>query len=270
MPSAALPRLTFGLVAATSEGQGAAFDALAAWMRKNADIDLERRTWPTYKALLESVREGTSDVAWLPPVVYAWLAEAVNPLGYIARGDSSSYAAALITVASSRFQSVNELRGARVGWVDPWSAAGYVVPRIELAKSGIQPHTMFGVETFFGSHSRVIAALQRGDCDVAGTYAQARPDGTFAGPWSTMKDVDIHVITTFTEIPSDVIAARRNLAPNDYEHALRAFRLASESADARPHLRIVFGGDTFREGVDAGHAALRSAFDLATAKGLFD
>lgn len=269
MSSTAVTRLTFGLVTTTSEDRASgAFDALSTWMRTHAKLELERRVWPTYKALLESVREGTSDVAWLPPVVYAWLAEAVNPLGYIARGDSSSYSAALITLASSRFRALTDLRGARAGWVDPWSAAGYVVPRIELARGGIQASTMFGVETFYGSHSEVIAALGRGDCDIAGTHAQARADGTFSGPWNDI--LDVHVITTFAAIPSDVIAARRNLGPKEYERALEAFRLASQSDEARPHIQAIFGGDALREGVDPGHAALRSAFERATAKGLFD
>jgi len=35
-------------------------------------------------------------------------------------------------------------------------------------------------------------------------------------------------------------------------------------------VRAVFGGDELREGVEADHAALRSAFERATANGLFD
>ena len=239
-------------------------------MRAHADLALERRVWSSYKALSESVREGKSDVAWLPPVVYAWLAEAVNPLGYIARGDTGSYEAALVSLEASEYHALTDLRGARAGWVDPWSAAGYVVPRIELARAGIDPGKMFGVETFYGSHHEVIAALGRGECDIAGTYAQITPDEPIKGPWSSVPNLAVHVIATFTSIPSDVIAARRNLGPKEYERALEAFRLACASEDARPLVRAVFGGETLREGVDADHDRLRSAYERATAKGLFD
>ena len=146
MSSPAPLHLVFGLVAASKEdGAFASFDAFAAWLLAKHDLEVERKAWPTYKSLGESVREGTSDIAWLPPVVYAWLAEGVNPLGFIARGGSSTYSAALVTLEESGLRTLADLRKARprkrAGWVDPWSAAGYVVPRIELSRAGLDALT---------------------------------------------------------------------------------------------------------------------------------
>lgn len=263
-------RLVFGLMAPPSKSDSASFDALAAWMRAHADLELEEKTWPTYRALAESVREGKSDIAWLPPVVYAWLAEGVTPLGSIVRGGSTTYSAALVTLEGSKLHALADLRGARAAWVDPWSAAGYVVPRIELAKAGIAPST-FASEKFYGSHRDALLALSRGERDFAGTYARTRDDATAPeGAWSEIEDLHVRVLATFSSIPSDVIAVRRNLAPAEYERALEAFRRASADEAARPLLRAVFGGDTLREGVEPGHDALRSAFESATASGLFD
>ena len=272
MASASDLRLVFGLAATAEEGErGACFDELAAWMLAHEHVALERKPWPSYRALADSVREGTTDVAWLPPVVYAWLAEGVTPLGSIARGGSTSYSAALVVLASSTFQSLADLRGARAGWVDRWSAAGYVVPRIELARSKALPSTAFKSETFYGTHRDALLALARGECDVAGTYARTRAAGEAPeGAWSELEDVHVRVLATFGSIPSDVIAARRNLAPADYERALAAFRHAFADPEARPLVRAVFGGDELQEGIDPGHEALRLAFESATANGLFD
>ena len=269
--SSDVTHLVFGIVAAPSSGdENPAFDAFAAWIRTHTNIEFERRQWPSYRALADSVRAGESDIAWLPPVVYAWIAEGVTPLGYIARGESSSYSAAIVSLDASKFHALTDLRGARAGWVDPWSAAGYVVPCIELARAGIRPNTTFSSETFYGSHKDVLAALARGDCDIAGTYAQARPDGSFEGPWSDAPDLRVRVVATFSSIPSDVIATRRNLAPTAYERALSAFHLAGSSDQARPLMKAVFGGDELRDGIAEGHDALRRSFEAATAKGLFD
>jgi phosphate/phosphite/phosphonate ABC transporter binding protein len=260
-------RLHFGLVATGVEaeedatGGGASFDALASWMRARDDIEIERTSRPTYRALAESVREGKSDVAWLPPVVYAWLAEAVTPLGCIARGGSTTYSAALVSRAGSKHASLAELAGARAGWVDPWSAAGYVVPRIELARAGIDAASTFAKETFYGSHREALQALARGDCDVAGTFTR---------PAAELEELGLRVVATFSSIPSDVIVARRNLAPAPYERALDAFRHACADVEGRALVRAVFGGDELREGIEPGHEALRSAFESATANGLFD
>ena len=269
-------RLVFGLVAETQENQAStSFDDLSAWLRANHDLQLERKAWPTYRALAESVREGTSDVAWLPPVAYAWLAEAVNPLGSIVRGGSTTYAAALVVREDSSVRTLADLSGKRAGkragWVDPWSAAGYVVPRLELARAGIDPAATFASETFYGTHRDVLLALGRGDCDIAGTYARTREDDAAPeGAWSELAEVRVRVVTTFGSIPSDVIAVRRNLAPGPYERVLAALLGASADDAARPLVRAVFGGEALREGIEPGHDALRSAFERATANGLFD
>jgi phosphate/phosphite/phosphonate ABC transporter binding protein len=267
--------LVFGLVAASKEeGASASFDAFASWLLAKHDLQIERKAWPTYQSLGESVREGTSDIAWLPPVVYAWLAEGVNPLGFIARGGSTTYSAALVALEKSGIRTLDDLKASprqRAGWVDPWSAAGYVVPRIELARAGIDPATRFASETFYGSHREAMLALARGDCDIAGTYARVPEEGRPPeGAWSELEDADVHVVAMFGSIPNDVLAARRNLAPTEYERVLGALRGASTDEAARPLLRAVFGGDEVREGVEAGHEALRSAFETATANGVFD
>lgn len=262
MVSTADLRLVFGLVASTPEGDASAsFDALAAWMRAESGVHLERKALPSYRALAESVRAGESDLAWLPPVVYAWLAEGVTPFGCIVRGGSTQYAATLVALAGSERHALADLAGARAGWVDPWSAAGYVVPRIELARAGIDPAATFAKETFYGSHQEALRALARGDCDVAGTYE---------GAWSEQADLSVRVIATFGSIPSDVIAARRNLGPTEYERALAALRKGCSDPAGRTLVRAVFNGDELREGIDPGHEALRSALETGTANGLFD
>ena len=263
--------LVFGLVAAPPEGEASAsFEKLAAWMQTHDDVEIERKVWPTYRALAESVRAGESDVAWLPPVVYAWLAEGVTPLGCIARGGSTTYSAALVVTEASSIHVLADLSGARAGWVDPWSAAGYVVPRIELARAGIDPTTTFKSEKFYGTHRDALLALAAGECDVAGTYARTREEKAEPeGAWSELEDVRVRVVATFSSIPNDVIAVRRNLAPKEYERSLAAFRHACADEAGRPLVRAVFGGDELRD-IEPGHDKLRSAFERATANGLFD
>jgi phosphate/phosphite/phosphonate ABC transporter binding protein len=273
MASPNVTRLVFGLVAASpGVAAEAPFEELAAWMRENAGIALERKASPTYKELAANVRSGASDVAWLPPVVYAWLAEGVTPVGSIMREGRTTYSAALVVRDDSTIRELADLRTKRAAWVDPWSAAGYVVPRIELARAGIDAASTFATETFHGTHRDALLALERGDCDVAGTFASARDDGEAAieGAWSAIPALKVRVLATFEAIPPDVIAVRRNLAPADYERVLDAFRSACTDPTARPLVHAVFGGDELREGIEPGHDTLRRAYERAIASGLFD
>ena len=273
MPSSHVTRLVFGLVATSPESEASApFDELAAWMRAHAGVDLERKTAPTYQALAASVRDGSSDVAWLTPVAYAWLAEAVNPIGSIVREGRTTYAAAIVVPEDSKVEALADLSGTRAGWVDPWSAAGFVVPRIELARAGMDPAATFQSEAFYGSHRDVLLALSRGACDVAGTYARSSEAGevVLEGGWSKLEGVRVRVLGTYGPIPTDVIAVRRNLAPDSYERVLGAFREACVDETGSRLVRAVFGGDDLHEGLEPGHDALRRAYERALANGLFD
>lgn len=250
-------RLTFALVG--SPQARSRFDDLAAWMKEAETLDLVLKSIKSYKDLATSVRDGSSDIAWLPPVAYAWLAEAVTPLGSIVREGKTTYGAALVVRKESAIEKLEDLSEVRAGWVDPWSAAGYVVPRIEIAKAGITPHKAFTSEKFYGTHSAAIAALGDGECDVVGTYD---------GAWGDRDDV--RVLARFSDIPNDVIAVRRNLLPAEYELALKAFRDACLDEKGRPLVQAVFDGDELRETLDASHESLRRAYEKGIANGLFD
>jgi phosphate/phosphite/phosphonate ABC transporter binding protein len=264
-------RLSFGLVA-SNDAPTSPFEALATWFSEHTDLELSERVAKSYEDLAMSIREGTSDIGWLPPVVYARMAEGVEPLGSIAREGKTSYAAAVLVLESSDLRGLDDLAGARAGWVDPWSAAGFVVPRLELARRGTDPTSTFRTEQFFGTHRDTLLALGRGDCDVACTFARESeaPDAKTVGPWTEMPELSVRVLATFGPIPTDVIAVRRNLAPRDYEAVTAALRKASQDPDARPLLRAVFGGEELREGLESGHEELRHAYERAVASGLFD
>lgn len=264
-------RLSFGLVVPPSaEETLTRFGELARWLKKTDKLDLEGRPVATYKDLVTSVRDGSSDVAWLPPVAYAWLAEAVTPLGSIVREGKTSYASALVVREDASFQTLADLAGVRAGWVDPWSATGYVVPRLELARAKIEPGAL-GEETFYGSHREALLALGRGDCDVVGTYARPPDDGrAVTGAWSEIDDLRVRVLATFERIPTDVIAVRRNLGPLEYERTIGAFRDACRDVEGRSLVHALFGGDELNEALEPGHEALRRAYEIGIANGLFD
>ena len=250
--------LVFGVAGADASPS---FEALATWMRDHTDVVLKRKATARYEDLVLSVREGSSDVAWLPPVVYARLAEGVTPIGSIVRAGRTSYSSAIVVDAKSKLEKLEDLRGKRAGWVDPWSAAGFVVPRLELAKARLDPRRMFSSERFFDSHREALLALSRGECDVA---------ATFDGGWTGLEGVDVRSIATYGPIPGDVIAVRRNLDPKSYEAVARAFRDASSEAAAKPLLLAMFGGDALHEGIEPGHEALRLTYESGVSSGLFD
>ncbi len=272
MTSSTPTKIVFGLVVpAAGSDLGERVDRLASWMSERIGIPIERREAASYEALADDVRAGRADVAWLPPIVYLRLGDTVTPLGSILRGGAAAYEAALIVRASGTIRSIAALRGTRAGWVDRWSAAGFVVPRVKLAHLGEDPRSLFRTETFHGSHRSAIQALLEGACDVAGTYAQADEKGNVsAGAWSEIDGADVRVLATFGAIPPDVIAVRSALSEDIRDEAFSAFKSACSDASKRHLVRDVFSGDDLTEGLAPGYDTLQQALDTATARGIFD
>jgi phosphate/phosphite/phosphonate ABC transporter binding protein len=265
-------RIVFGLVVNTPGSElPARVDRLTKMVGEHIGTEVTRYDASSYEALATEVREGRVDVAWLPPIVFVRLADAVTPIGSIMRDGKSAYEAALVVKGDSRIRSIDALRGTRAGWVDPWSAAGFVLPRVKLALLGLDPRTAFRSERFHGSHRAAMTALAEGACDVAGTYAQADADGTvIAGAWSEIEGADVRVLATFGAIPPDVIGVRKGYPEEAREKVVAALRAACSEEATRAVLRQIFNGDQLHEGLVSGYESLKSALQMATARGLFD
>jgi phosphate/phosphite/phosphonate ABC transporter binding protein len=262
-------QLTFGLVVPAKNSQiGADVDRLTAAFGERFGGQVVRRDAASYEALVDDVREGRTDLAWLPPIPFVRLGEAVTALGSVVRDGNSTYEAALVVHAKSHIRTLDGLRGSRAGWVDRWSASGYVLPRMNLSLTGLDPRKLFSAETFHGSHRSAIQALLAGLCDVTGTYARADDSGhVTTGAWSEIEGAHVRVLATFGAIPPDVLAARSALPPDTGTKAFTA--LQSLANDDTSLLRSVFGGDDLREGLAPGYESLKAALDMATARGIF-
>lgn len=274
MSAAAPPALALALLTSRDEDADTrAFDELAAWAAAHGGLALTRAPARSYEALLEIVRERRAELAWLPPVLYAWLAEAVTPLGHLVRDGATRYASALLVRRSSPLTSLDDLRDAKVraGFVDRFSAAGFVVPRLELARVGLDPSQVFTESRFFGTHDDVLRALDEGACDLAATYARAgTAHGELTGPWRGHAGLDVRVLAVLGSIPPDVLVARRELPPERFEAARALFRAAEADAEGRRLLGRLFHGEALAPGIEPGHQDLRLAYERGLAAGFFD
>jgi phosphate/phosphite/phosphonate ABC transporter binding protein len=273
--SSSLPRIVFGLVVPSAgSGKGERVDELAAWMSERAGVSIERRDAASYEALANDVREGRIDVGWLPPIVFVRLGDVVKPLGSILRGregERPGYEAALVVHKDSKIRTIDALRGSRAGWVDRWSAAGFVLPRVKLALLGVDPRTLFRTETFHGSHRSAIKALLAGACDVAGTFASADKTGNVtSGSWSEIEGAEVRVLATFGAIPPDVFAVRSVVADRVGDKVFSALKAAAADETMKPKLTEAFGGSDIVEGLAPGYDSLKKALEMAAARGIFD
>lgn len=172
-----------------------------------ADVRVVPHVVASYADLLAGLHWGEIQLAWLPPVVAlrAIGRGSARPLAAPIRAGSAWYWSSLFTRPDSRIESLEDLRAVRVAWVDPFSAAGYLVMRAYLTLQGIDPGKAFAQESFLMTHDAVARAVLEGAADVGAVFSHFDDAGRIrhAG-WGRQP---VRVLRSAGPIPSDVLAA---------------------------------------------------------------
>jgi phosphate/phosphite/phosphonate ABC transporter binding protein len=261
------PKLTFGLYALEAERNlGSLLNEFCEWLGEELDAEIACDETPDYETLAQRVRSRDIDIAWLPPIVFLRSGDDAVPVIAIERAARAGFETALIVREDSKLQTVKDLKDSRAAWVDAWSAAGYVIPRLRLRLDGVDVSSLFKEEHFYGTHSAAVRAVIDGEADVAGTYAQTDGKGNVIdGPWKEMKDAKVRALVTFGEIPADVIAAAPSV-PENVRKQLALSLSANVGTDPKRKnmVKQLFGADGFGAVNLESYAGLRSALSLAS------
>ena len=246
-----------------------------SWLSEQVGARVVPRSALSYPELAEMMRGGGADLAWLPPIVYTRL-ETEGHVVRIAshqRAGTSRFESVLIVRRDSAIGDVEDLRDRPVGWVDRWSAAGYVLPRIALLARGVDPRELFREERFFGSHDSAVHALLAERVDAIATFARSDERGNFPeGGWSHAAGADarVRVLAGFGSIPSDVTAGHTKLDPAMREKVGAALTGVGAHPQALELARRIFGIERFRADEPADYEGLKRALESAYACGLIE
>ncbi|ALV41208.1 hypothetical protein AU252_08645 [Pseudarthrobacter sulfonivorans] len=127
-----------------------------------------------YLGVVEAVRNGSVDVAVLSQfsAALAYKTDSVDPL--LVWGASTEPASFCLTRTDSGVNTLDDVKGRQVAFVDPGSTTGYFMPKSLLAKSGLVDGTDYK-STFAGNHDAAVMAMVNGSVDVACTARQLYP-----------------------------------------------------------------------------------------------
>jgi len=213
--------IRFGIVADGPRADEAFVDLAAAILRAHGPT-LEPVFFSTYPGLLDACTLGLCDAVWAPPLVAHELrfTDVRKPVAIVVREAGAFYHSALVVRSDhrGRVPGLHELGGKRIAWVSPRSAAGYVVPYLQLRALGYEPDRYFGRQQFHFTHSRALRALELGEADAAATYAHVGRDGAFRVAHAR----DAHIVMTAGPIPGDVVLTRDDVDPSFARALIRA------------------------------------------------
>ncbi len=238
---------------------------------ERAGVYIVERNVASYDELEREITLAHIDIAWLPPMVFARLERSFVVVALATRSrPRNEYTSVLLSARGSGRTTIDHLAGARMAWVDPLSASGYVVPRLRLLQQGIDPAT-FARELFTGSHAESVRSLLEGHADLAATYANLDEAGHVGhGVWTEIGASvdDFHFVARLGDIPPDLIAARTSV-PEDVRDALvRAFLAMAAEPELGDAIEGVFGGRKFERGTSLSYDALRDLLARASDAGL--
>jgi phosphate/phosphite/phosphonate ABC transporter binding protein len=266
-------QLTFGY-AAPGDSETRNMTALMQRIGVQAGASITVCALPSYDRVAQLVHKGQIDLAWVSPIPFIALVrnDSVIPLASPQRG-GTHYHGAIVVGAESGITDLASLRGKRAAWVDRYSAAGFVVPRIELAKAGFDVKNAFASQRFYGSHSAAVQAVARGKADLAATFVRLAPNrAVVGGPWLDDLDLEQHlrVFAIYGEIPPDVIAARQGLDAGARERVREALLALTRDEHGQALLAMAFGAEGLFVPNTASYEALRQDAAAAVQDELLD
>lgn len=243
MPPLIVATGPIGLEASGREALASFARALSVTLRGAA---IETRAALTYSELLGWVARGEAHVAWLGPAlfVHANTRFGVEPLVRLERHGSATFRGALFVRDDSPVRAIDELRSKRVAWVDPDSCAGFLFPRMALARLGHDPDALFGDLRILGSHGAVVRAVAEGTADVGASYVELEaptdPSSTIARAAWSGSHVPMRALLVTDPVPGDVIVATRAIDPALRERITRALESLEHTADGAKVLGSLF------------------------------
>lgn len=197
---------------------------LLAALERNMAAKVEGFVAADYNGVIESLRAGHVDVAYLGPFSYVKAAEVANVEAFavakIRHQKDSSYRSQIVVRANSNIQSLEELRARNFAFVDPTSTSGYVFPLLGLKEAGLNPRKDFRNIVYTGGHDANLLALKHGRVDAVAVADRILESALEKG---LIDDGELRIIWSSGEIPESPMVWRTDLSEEHKQRILKAF-----------------------------------------------
>ena len=237
-------------------------DTLAEMIEEKTGLVVEAEVGTDFAATREAMGAGKAHVGWLNTFNYVLANEKYGiDVGLVTvRFGSNSYKGQINVLADSGIESLDDLKGKVMCWVDPNSTSGYIIPRIMLMANGIDPDNDFAETIEAGSHNNVVTQVYNGDCDAGATYADAR--SSIEDDVADVKE-KVVVLAETTDIPNDSVSFIKDLDPEIRGKIVSALLEIAETEEGQAALESLYSIAGLEEADDSFYDAFRA--DLSKA-----
>jgi len=209
-----------------------------------------------YDGVIQGLLGGTLDYAELGASGYAKIylanAEAVEPILTTVQTDGSTgYHSIMVARKDSGITKLEDLKGKKLGFADPDSTSGYLVPLVTLPEAiGAPVKEFFGETGFGGGHENLVLEVLKGNFDAGTTFGSGVgefKDGYTSGNLHKMVEKGILDMNELVElwrsplIPNGPVVVRSSMN-DDMKAKFKQFMMDLPKTDAACFSAIQ-GGD---------------------------
>jgi phosphonate transport system substrate-binding protein len=237
-------------------------------LQKELGMEVQPFVATDYTGVVEALRVGKLDVAFLTPASYVLAKNEANVRVALKseRKGSPYYYAAIITRADSGIRRVEDLRGKVFAFGDPLSTSANVFPRKLFHEKGIDPVRDFSQILYSGGHDATVLAVLNRKVDAGATYANTTDgsDTAWARYLQNSEDVKKIVAIAYSEpIPADNLVFAAHLDATLAKRIEDIFLELSRDPQGKKMLRDLYQIDGFVTASDADYDSVRQAFAIA-------
>ena len=212
---------TFTIAYAPNESTTESADArkgLAEDLGEVLGMEVEEIQASDYNAIIEALRTGNADMAYMGSMAVALASERANVEPIVMKAPNGNkeeaiYHSVLITRADNdEINSIKDIKGKTMAFVDPDSTSGNLVPTSDIMEAFPEEnldsdklHTngeFFEAVSFSGKHQAGLQAVIKGDVDVVPISDQILASEIANG---NAKESDIKIIHSSAAIPAEAI-----------------------------------------------------------------
>lgn len=221
----------------------------------------------SYVAVVEAFGTRRADVAALNTFGYIMANERYGAEAKLTvlRFGSPTYRSQFIARKDSGIESVEDIAGMKMAFVDPASTSGYLLPLKVLKDKEVSPsETVFAMR-----HDNVVSMVYQRQVDAGATFYSPEADGVIQDARRLVKtqfpDVadEVVIVELTDEIPNDPITFRRDVPEEIKETVIQALLDYIETDEGREAFKNLYAATGFQRAEDADYDGVRAMLQAA-------
>lgn len=218
-----------------------------------------------YITVVEALGTGRADVAIMNTFSYLLAHSKYGAKAHLRvarRHGELSYKGEFIVRADSGIDSLPQLNGKTIAYVDPSSTSGFIYPKEMLRQRGIKTRQ----EMFANGHNQVVIKVYQGDVD-AGAVFYSPPDAITGEVLDARCKVvtqypdvyeKVRIIALTDSIPNDPVVVRKNLDETIRRAIIDALLQFQSTHEGKEALMTIAGIEGFVPASDSDYNAVRA------------